>query len=303
MTYMDPTGLSTTRDDYAYQLRTDGDHSAESTGAAAAMEAAAAAANNGYSGITGPQSPTVGTAGNEEALRQYENKEIGLVEYWSKLDFKSLFSDSLKELKSDVVKGINDTKDSFIDFYNENGVKGIAGAVLGMLSPVNVQEEEIVDPVTGKLTTIQTVCPCFPFLFPGATGDSIFADGKGGKQIAYDFYKEQGWSTTRINNHLSGIDFTKPVEIVTLPKGTQVVQYQIPGNFMGNYFAPVGTSADSLGINAEGRQTMIYTTTRDVTVLRSIASDTIGKQNIPVFAQGRGGGTQFFTNDLSAFAQ
>jgi len=99
----------------------------------------------------------VGTSGNEEALRQYENKEIGLVEYWSKLDFKSLFSDSLKELKSDVVKGINETKDSFIEFYNENGVKGIAGAVSGMLSPVNVQEEELVDPATGKLTTIQTV--------------------------------------------------------------------------------------------------------------------------------------------------
>lgn len=102
---------------------------------------------------------------------------------------------------------------------------------------------------------------------------------------------------------VNSLYFSKPVEIVVLPKGTQVVQYQIPENSMGNYFAPVGASADSLGINAEGRQTMIYTTTRDVTVLRSIASDTIGNRNIPVFAQGRGGGTQFFTNDLSAFAQ
>ncbi|UIN21411.1 polymorphic toxin type 46 domain-containing protein [Herbaspirillum frisingense] len=95
--------------------------------------------------------------------------------------------------------------------------------------------------------------------------------------------------------------FSKPVEVVTLPKGTQVVQYQIPGNPVGGYFAPVGTTAESLGISSVGRNPIIYTTTEDISVLRSTAANTSKNLSLPESARGAGGGKQFFTNNRNVF--
>lgn len=105
----------------------------------------------------------------------------------------------------------------------------------------------------------------------------------------------------KIASHTSGIDFSKTVEVVTLPKGTQVVQYKIPGNPVGGYFAPVGTTAESLGISSVGRQPIIYTTTEDIAVLRSTAANTSKNLNLPESARGSGGGIQFFTNNRNVF--
>lgn len=93
----------------------------------------------------------------------------------------------------------------------------------------------------------------------------------------------------------------KAVEVVTLPKGTQVVQYQIPGNPVGGYFAPAGATAESLGISSVGRQKTIYTTTEDISVLRSTAADTSKSLSLPESARGSGGGIQFFTNNRKVF--
>lgn len=38
-------------------------------------------------------------------------------------------------------------------------------------------------------------------------------------------------------SHLGGIDFARPVEVRTLPKGTVVYQWQVPGGPKGNYFS------------------------------------------------------------------
>ena len=115
------------------------------------------------------------------------------------------------------------------------------------------------------------------------------------------YYKTLGWEDARIASHTSGIDFSKPVEVVTLPKGTQVVQYQIPGNPVGGYFAPVGTTAELLGISSVGRQPIIYTTTEDISVLRSTAADTSKNLGLPESARGSGGGIQFFSNNRNVF--
>jgi hypothetical protein len=118
---------------------------------------------------------------------------------------------------------------------------------------------------------------------------------------AKSFYQAGGWPEARITSHLEGINFSQPVENITLPRGTQVVQYQIPGNPTGNYFAPVGTSAESIGVNPAGRVTTIYTTMSDVSVLRSTAANTSLNPNLPALARGQGGGVQFFTTNPSAF--
>jgi hypothetical protein len=75
------------------------------------------------------------------------------------LNYKSLFRDSLKDPKNDVADEINATKDALTDLYEENGAKGIASALLGMLSPVDVREDTFVDPATGKPITVQVVSP------------------------------------------------------------------------------------------------------------------------------------------------
>lgn len=120
---------------------------------------------------------------------------------------------------------------------------------------------------------------------------------------AQNFYNSNtDWSPEKIDSHLEGIDFSKPVDPdYTIPKGTNVVQYQVPGRPTGRYFAPVGTPPEELGIDPTGRVAQVYTTTEDITVLKSTAADTTGKPGIPASAQGKGGGTQFFTPDSSKF--
>ena len=124
-----------------------------------------------------------------------------------------------------------------------------------------------------------------------------------GRSNSSGIHKNAGWSDEKIPSHLKGIDFNQPVEVVTLPKGTKVVQYQIPGNPTGNYFAPAGTSAESLGMNSAGRVATIYTVLRDVTVLRSTAANTAANPNLPASVRGAGGGLQYFAPDTSAFGK
>jgi YD repeat-containing protein len=121
------------------------------------------------------------------------------------------------------------------------------------------------------------------------------------KATASAYYKTLGWDDARIASHTSGIDFSQPVEVVPLLKGSQVVQYQIPGNPVGGYFAPVGTPAESIGISSVGREPIIYVTTQDVSVLRSSAADTSTNLSLPENARGTGGGTQYFTNNRNVF--
>ena len=123
-----------------------------------------------------------------------------------------------------------------------------------------------------------------------------------GRLTAYSYYQSTGMSADRIASHMAGIDFTRPVSIGTIPQGSQVVQYQAPGRPMGSYFAPVGTPATALGIDSTSRVAATYVTTREVSVLVSTAANTAGNLNVPSQARGQGGGTQFFTRDISSFS-
>jgi hypothetical protein len=123
------------------------------------------------------------------------------------------------------------------------------------------------------------------------------------RATAEAFYKQTGWPDEKIASHMAGIDFSKPVDVVTLPKGTQVVQYQIPGSPTGQYFAPMGTPAESIGVNPAGRVASTYTATSDVSVLQSTAASTDSNLSLPPSVRGTGGGTQYFAPDNSAFGQ
>jgi RHS repeat-associated protein len=123
--------------------------------------------------------------------------------------------------------------------------------------------------------------------------------------LARDFFKQNTdpaqWPDARIDSHLKGIDFTKPVQTVELPKGYETVQYQQPGNPVGNYLTPPGTSPNTLGINPAGRVPTTICTNESTPVLQSTAEDTLNNPDVPPIARGAGGGTQYFTPNPRGF--
>jgi beta-lactamase class A len=70
---------------------------------------------------------------------------------------------------------------------------------------------------------------------------------------------------------MQGIDFSMPVRATELTPGARYVQHVLDGR-VGNYFAPVGTPAEMLGINPAGRVPALYTPSQPVSALQSTAA-------------------------------
>jgi len=132
------------------------------------------------------------------------------------------------------------------------------------------------------------------------------------QQLARDFYLKQGYSPKRIDSHLAGIDFNQPVETVTPPQGTKVVQWQLPGAPQGNYYAFPGTTPQQLGISPIALNTTdgtmvnkiptAYITNSEVEVLKSTAAAVNDTWSIPGRALAtQGKGTQMMSAYSSAF--
>jgi hypothetical protein len=111
---------------------------------------------------------------------------------------------------------------------------------------------------------------------------------------------------------MRGIDFSKPVELVELPKGKLLSQYQAPNSSKGSYFAEPNAKASELGINPKAKLSngtivnktkTIYQTNDNVTVLKSTAkSGVIDDWSVPNHPyETTGGGTQYFTQDNTIF--
>ena len=114
-----------------------------------------------------------------------------------------------------------------------------------------------------------------------------------------------------IASHLNGIDFSKNLEVVTIPKGTIFVRFEnnnARGTPTGNYFAESNANPMRLGIAGEaneGKERTIpdfFQSTRDVLALKSTAADIEswyreGKSGELLY----GGETQYFVTEPSAF--
>ncbi len=115
--------------------------------------------------------------------------------------------------------------------------------------------------------------------------------------IARDFYRSTtGWDDARIAAHLRGIDFSQPVSVVNIPPGTSLVQFNLPGR-TGNYFAPVGTPANKLGIYTSGLIESRYTFEASTPALRSTAASVVDDWSMGGAEwqiQTSGGETQYF---------
>ena len=115
------------------------------------------------------------------------------------------------------------------------------------------------------------------------------------------FYESAGWSEKRIAGHLDGIDFSKSVEVITLPRGTLIDQFHEPGKRVGNYFSPIGTPVESRGMDITGRVNGLFEVRQEVQVLRSTAS------NMPDWkGSGKtfnGGATQYFAPNQTSIVR
>jgi Flp pilus assembly pilin Flp len=107
----------------------------------------------------------------------------------------------------------------------------------------------------------------------------------------------------RALSHMRGIDFTRPVEIVRIEPGDELIQFNLPGQ-RGKYFAPRGTSAESLGIDPAGRVVETYRAPDEgILALRSTAADieSFVDANGNVIRGGGGGGIQYKVADSNGF--
>ena len=130
------------------------------------------------------------------------------------------------------------------------------------------------------------------------------------RELASEFYASQGMDPDRISGHLDGIDFDRPVEVVTIPRGTAVEQYGLPG-IQGNYYTVPGTRPETVGISLDvldrrtntviQRERATYVLTEDVQMLRSTAASIEDTWSVP--GRGvptQGGGLQLFSTSKSS---
>lgn len=94
------------------------------------------------------------------------------------------------------------------------------------------------------------------------------------------------WPTTRIDQHLGAMDFTKEVRLRKLRGGEDYVErFGKRGEESGNYFAPLGSDQMQLGIRGEAtmeaRQRDFFRVTRDLEVLEFTARDIDSWQRYP----------------------
>ena len=72
--------------------------------------------------------------------------------------------------------------------------------------------------------------------------------------------------------YLRGIDFSKPVEVVTLQPGMTLIQYA--GSRIGNWFSRPGFSPRNMGLSEAGRDRLVFRVDKPTAALKSRAAAT-----------------------------
>lgn len=128
------------------------------------------------------------------------------------------------------------------------------------------------------------------------SGGSSFAQASR-RWTALDAYELSGIEASKIESHLRGIDFSKPVTMTTIPEGTTLAQFQLPNAPTGRYYALPGTPANTLGIYTSGLIERTQTFSAPTRALQSTAAPIIDNWSMSGAGwqiQTNGGGLQFF---------
>lgn len=145
---------------------------------------------------------------------------------------------------------------------------------------------------------------------PGATPAHVQAR----MTVARDFYNKSPDFNTggvpqtgRIESHMSGIDFSRPVSVQTIRQPTTFSQYQTPGGRTGNYIAASNTPANRLGIGPDAvaggsvvpKVVQRYEVPAGTQVLRSTASAKNDTWSSGASQPAPGGGRQMMIGESS----
>ena len=126
----------------------------------------------------------------------------------------------------------------------------------------------------------------------------------GRRATAREFLVGEGYSSAKVNAILNGggIDFSQPVIVRTFGAGTQVQQLVKAGS-IGDWFGPIGQSADASGVAAGLREPWAFEASQNVRVLESRAAPVVDRwtlgENYPVVT--RGGGIQWIPSNKNLF--
>jgi hypothetical protein len=71
------------------------------------------------------------------------------------------------------------------------------------------------------------------------------------------------------DEYLRAIDFSRPIDVVTLRPGTRLISYMNPRHPFGKFAAQSGVYHDRLGLDPAGRQLVVYVVKKKVRVLRT----------------------------------
>jgi len=169
------------------------------------------------------------------------------------------------------------------------GAGGLSGIVAGLVS------SGVVNPMHANASVFSS-----PGAGAGASspaGSSAVDDTPLSRmKTAQQFYKDAGFSDEKIKQHLRGIDFSSPVEVMTLEPQTVVNQWVDPNSGMGSYF-DADAPPEELGVCPVAvvpRNLQAFVVTQPTKVLRSTAAPIVidWLPRPPVFA--KGGATQLF---------
>ncbi|CAM3830845.1 polymorphic toxin type 46 domain-containing protein [Rheinheimera salexigens] len=126
------------------------------------------------------------------------------------------------------------------------------------------------------------------------------------EKVAKDFLEKNGFTESQIANAIGdekagiegGIDFTRPVEVISFPPPEEMSQYVKSHGFPGNWFDPLSTQTpNQLGLSGEGRKATSFKVPKSQG-LQSHSKPIIDNWTNPSNpVNTSGGGIQLFIND------
>jgi uncharacterized Zn-binding protein involved in type VI secretion len=146
------------------------------------------------------------------------------------------------------------------------GASGLGGVVAGMVAS-GVATTPVASGDASKYSTPVVAAGTSPAAGAEDTPLTRMATAK-------EFYSQTGWPEKRIAQHLRGIDFSKPVEVVTLQPEDVVKQWVDPNQNVGGYF-DADALPEELGIcpaNVVPRELRTFVISKPVKVLKSTAA-------------------------------
>ncbi len=180
---------------------------------------------------------------------------------------------------------------------------GVASLEIGTAANTALK---FVEKVPNKTSSISSRRSYFNEKF-GRTGDlNLGINIRGRKEVATNFYLSQGFSKYDIPSHLTGIDFSKPLDIITINKGKKLFQFQTRGAPQGNYYSLSSEVTPSqLGISPSGFNRSLqlvepkiqstYVSNQKVSFLKSTAASVNDFWSVPGQEYSAiGGGIQLF---------